>query len=99
MDVKSKDLFPAIFSRHAAAYQQRLDEIMARGEARGRQRVLELLAAKPGMRVLDLACGPGTLSRPSRPGSHPMVRYSESTWRRGWSSSPARPASPMRPSR
>src|SRR2546423_15627649 len=37
---------------------------MARGEARGRQRVLELLAAKPGMRVLDIACGPGTLSRP-----------------------------------
>jgi len=62
--VKSKDIFPAIFSRHAAAYQQRLDEIMARGEARGRQRVLELLAAKPGMRVLDIACGPGTLSRP-----------------------------------
>ena len=30
MEVKSKDLFPAIFSRHAAAYQQRLDEIMAR---------------------------------------------------------------------
>lgn len=63
MAVKSKDLFPAIFSRHAAAYQQRLDEIMARGEARGRLRVLELLEVKPGMRVLDLACGPGTLTR------------------------------------
>ena len=33
--LKSKDLFPAIFSRHAAAYQARLDQIMARGEARG----------------------------------------------------------------
>lgn len=64
MAVKSKDLFPAIFSRHAAAYQQRLEEIMARGEARGRKRVLDLLRARPGMRVLDLACGPGTLSRP-----------------------------------
>ena len=64
MEVKSKDLFPAVFSRHAAAYQRRLDEIMARGEASGRQRVLELLDAKPGMRVLDLACGPGTLSKP-----------------------------------
>ena len=62
--MKSKDLFPAIFSRHAAAYQQRLDEIMARGEARGRQRVLDLLRVKPGMRVLDMACGPGTLTRP-----------------------------------
>jgi ubiquinone/menaquinone biosynthesis C-methylase UbiE len=56
-------MFPAIFSRHAAAYQQRLDEIMARGEAPGRRRVFELLQVKPGMRVLDLACGPGTLSK------------------------------------
>ena len=63
MAVKSKDLFPAIFSRHAAAYQRRLDEIMARGEARGRLRVLELLEVQPGMRVLDMACGPGTLTR------------------------------------
>lgn len=62
--MKSKDLFPEIFSRHAAAYQERLDEIMARGEARGRLRVLEVLDVKPGMRVLDLACGPGTLSKP-----------------------------------
>lgn len=63
MDVKSKELFPTIFSRHAAAYQRRLDEIMARGQARGRQRVIELLQLEPGMRVLDLACGPGTLSK------------------------------------
>ena len=62
--MKSKEMFPAIFSRHAAAYQRRLDEIMARGEARGRQRVIDLIEVKPGMRVLDLACGPGTLSRP-----------------------------------
>jgi ubiquinone/menaquinone biosynthesis C-methylase UbiE len=62
--VKSKDLFPAIFSRHAVAYQKRLDEIMARGEARGRLRTIELLQVRPGMRVLDLACGPGTLTRP-----------------------------------
>ena len=62
--VKSKELFPAMFSRNAAAYQQRLNGIMARGEARGRQRVVELLELRPGMRVLDLACGPGTLSKP-----------------------------------
>lgn len=61
--MKSKELFPGIFSRHAAAYQKRLDQVMARGEARGRQRVIELVDAQPGMRVLDLACGPGTLTR------------------------------------
>jgi SAM-dependent methyltransferase len=60
--VRSKDLFPAVFSRHAAAYQRRLEEIMSRGEARGRQRVIDLVEARPGMHVLDLACGPGTLS-------------------------------------
>lgn len=63
-DVKSKELFPGMFGRHAAAYQKRLDGIMARGEARGRQRVIELLELRHGMRVLDLACGPGTLSKP-----------------------------------
>ena len=61
--VKSKELFPSIFSRHAHAYQQRLDGIMARGEARGRERAIELANAQPGMRILDLACGPGNLSR------------------------------------
>src|SRR5258707_11082878 len=61
--VKSKDFFPAVFSRHAEAYQRRLEDIMARGEARGRTRVIELARARPGMRILDLACGPGNLSR------------------------------------
>jgi ubiquinone/menaquinone biosynthesis C-methylase UbiE len=61
--VKSKDLFPAVFGRHALAYQQRIEQVMARGEARGRLRLLEWVDAQPGMRVLDLACGPGTLSR------------------------------------
>jgi len=60
--MKSKDLYPGIFSRHAEAYEQRLDQVMSRGEARGRMRVLELVDARAGMRVLDLACGPGTLS-------------------------------------
>lgn len=60
--VKSKEFFPEVFSRHAEAYQKRLEGIMARGEARGRSRVIELAALRPGMRVLDLACGPGTLS-------------------------------------
>jgi ubiquinone/menaquinone biosynthesis C-methylase UbiE len=61
--LKSKELFPAIFSRHAAAYERRLDQIMARGEALGRQRAIDLVDARPGMRVLDLACGPGNLTR------------------------------------
>jgi SAM-dependent methyltransferase len=61
--VKSKDLYPAIFSRHAAAYQRRLDDIMARGESLGRQRAIDLAAVEPGMTVIDLACGPGNLSR------------------------------------
>jgi ubiquinone/menaquinone biosynthesis C-methylase UbiE len=61
--LKSKELFPAIFSRHALAYHRRLEDVMSRGEARGRDRVIELAAARPGMRILDLACGPGNLSR------------------------------------
>ena len=61
--VKSKELYPRIFSSHAEAYKQRLDEIMARGEARGRLRAIDLAAARPGMSVLDLACGPGNLTR------------------------------------
>lgn len=61
--MKSKDLYPSIFSRHAEAYDRRLDQIMSNGEARGRQRVLDLVEARPGMRILDLACGPGNLSR------------------------------------
>ena len=61
--MKSKDLYPSIFSRHAQAYDRRLDQIMSSGEARGRQRVLDLVDARPGMRILDLACGPGNLAR------------------------------------
>lgn len=61
--MKSKELFPAIFSRHAEAYDRRLDQVMSRGEARGRQRIIDLVEARPGARILDLACGPGNLSR------------------------------------
>jgi ubiquinone/menaquinone biosynthesis C-methylase UbiE len=60
--MKSKDLYPAIFSRHAAAYEGRLEQVMSRGQAPGRQRVIDLVEARPGMRILDLACGPGNLS-------------------------------------
>lgn len=63
MAVKSKDLYPAIFSRHAEAYEHRLETAMARGEAKGRQRLIGLVDARAGMRILDLACGPGNLTR------------------------------------
>jgi ubiquinone/menaquinone biosynthesis C-methylase UbiE len=58
----AKDLYPGTFSRHAAAYKQRLDEVMARRESRGRAAVIEWANPTPGKRILDLACGPGTLS-------------------------------------
>jgi len=61
--MRSKDLFPAIFSRHAEAYDRRLEGAMSRGEAKGRERLIDVVEARPGMRILDLACGPGNLSR------------------------------------
>ena len=61
--MKAKDLYPGVFSRHAEAYQQRLEAVMARRESRGRMRVVEAIDPQPGQRILDLACGPGTLSR------------------------------------
>ncbi|HXN03874.1 MAG TPA: methyltransferase domain-containing protein [Candidatus Acidoferrum sp.] len=60
----AKDLYPGTFSRHAGAYKRRLDEVMARGEARGRIAVIGWVDPRPGKRILDLACGPGTLSYP-----------------------------------
>lgn len=61
--LKSKELFPPVFSRHALAYQRRLEDIMSRGESTGRMRALQQLEAKPGMRIVDLACGPGTMTK------------------------------------
>src|SRR4029077_17038814 len=60
----AKDLFPSTFSRVAHAYKRRLDEVMARGEARGGIAVIDWVHPVPGKRILDLACGPGTLSYP-----------------------------------
>ena len=62
LHVKAKDVVPGVFSRHAAAYRDRLMDAAARGETRSRVRTLELLAVSPGERVLDLGCGPGTLT-------------------------------------
>jgi ubiquinone/menaquinone biosynthesis C-methylase UbiE len=60
----AKDLYATTFSRHAGAYKRRLDEVMARGEAHGRDAVIAWVDPGPGKRILDLACGPGTLSYP-----------------------------------
>ena len=61
--LRSKELYPRVFGRHAAEYKERLDDVMARGEARGRLRMIELAGIRTGMSVLDMACGPGTISR------------------------------------
>ena len=58
----AKELYPSTFSRVAQAYKQRLDEVMARGESRGRAAVIDWVDPTPGKRILDLACGPGTLT-------------------------------------
>jgi SAM-dependent methyltransferase len=60
--VKTREVVPEVFSRHATAYRDRLKDVMDRGEARGRLLIPELLAVREGERVLDLGCGPGTLT-------------------------------------
>jgi ubiquinone/menaquinone biosynthesis C-methylase UbiE len=64
MTRRTKDVVPGVFSRHAAAYRDRLAGALRRGEARGRTRVVERLEPRPGERVLDLGCGPGVLTLP-----------------------------------
>lgn len=56
--MKAKDVFPGVFSRHAEAYR---DRVLSHVPV-GRLKVLESVAAQPGERALDLACGPGTLT-------------------------------------
>ena len=62
--LKSKEYLTGVFSRNAEAYRQRLEEAMRKGQAAGRDAVLDHVRARPGMRVLDLCCGPGTLTIP-----------------------------------
>ena len=64
MALGSKELFAGVFSRHAEAYRDRVLGLADPREHRGRFAAVEALAARPGDRVLDLACGPGTLTLP-----------------------------------
>ncbi len=60
----SKEYLTGVLSRNAVAYRQRLDEAMRKGQAAGRDALLDYVRARPGMRILDLCCGPGTLTIP-----------------------------------
>ena len=60
--MKAKQLFPGVFSRHARAYQQRQDHLRRLGGLTARALLIDGIGAGPGDHVLDLACGPGTLT-------------------------------------
>lgn len=60
--MKSKELFPAVFSRHARTYQERQDCLRRQGALKARLLLIDAVEATPGDRVLDLACGPGTVT-------------------------------------
>ena len=62
--LKSKEYLTGVFSRNAESYRLRLEEAMRKGQAAGRDALLDYVRARPGMRVLDLCCGPGTLTIP-----------------------------------
>jgi ubiquinone/menaquinone biosynthesis C-methylase UbiE len=62
--LKSKEYLTDVFSRNAEGYRRRLEEAMRKGQAAGRDALLDYVRARPGMRVLDLCCGPGTLTIP-----------------------------------
>jgi O-methyltransferase/aklanonic acid methyltransferase len=59
---KTKDVIPGVFSRHALPYRDRVAGALSRHEARGRLAAYAALALEPGERVVDLGCGPGTLT-------------------------------------
>jgi ubiquinone/menaquinone biosynthesis C-methylase UbiE len=62
--LSTKESLTGVFSRNAEAYRMRLEESMRKGQAAGRDAILDYLKPRPGMRILDLACGPGTLTYP-----------------------------------
>ena len=54
----ARAFYSRVFSQFAEEYRSRHDQV----RSEGRRRALELLAARPGELVLDLACGPGNLT-------------------------------------
>ena len=60
----AKEELVGVFSRNAEGYRRQLEEWMAKGQAAGRDAILDYLKPRPGMRILDIACGPGTLTIP-----------------------------------
>jgi ubiquinone/menaquinone biosynthesis C-methylase UbiE len=62
--VQSKEEEIGVFSRNAEAYRKRLEDALRKGQASGRATILSHLKPRPGMRILDLCCGPGTLTIP-----------------------------------
>ena len=60
--MKAKELFPDVFSRHAEAYRRRQEQLLRHGDHPGRLRLIDWIAPVPGEQILDLACGPGTLT-------------------------------------
>jgi SAM-dependent methyltransferase len=60
--MKAKELFPGVFSRHARAYKERQDRLRKTGGLQARRMLVAGVRVKPSQRVLDLACGPGTLT-------------------------------------
>jgi 2-polyprenyl-3-methyl-5-hydroxy-6-metoxy-1,4-benzoquinol methylase len=62
--VTAKEFFSRLYGRHAEAYRRQVDAVVARNESHSRLAILRWVNARPGEHVLDLACGPGTLSVP-----------------------------------
>ena len=62
--MNAKEFYAGIFSRHAVPYRTRVDRLMKSGEAKSRFAVMDAVRARRGMRILDLACGPGTITIP-----------------------------------
>ncbi|GAC1655784.1 MAG: hypothetical protein NVS9B1_09680 [Candidatus Dormibacteraceae bacterium] len=60
--MKAKDHYGGVFSRQAQGYLKRIEELMDHGDGGGRWAVVEAAKVRRGMRILDVACGPGILT-------------------------------------
>lgn len=62
--MNAKEFYPGVFSRQAGPYRARVERLMKSGEAMSRFAVMDAVHVRRGMRILDLACGPGTITIP-----------------------------------